>query len=118
MKLVLSILLSAVVFFSGTKNLLFVVDYHVNSDYYESVCENQNRPEMECHGKCQLPKDTQKTSKTFSFSHFAFDFYAQESEFFAQENAEIRMVLSKIADFTVVSEHEISLGVPNPPPNI
>lgn len=36
-------------------NAFVVADYFVRFDYYSTVlCENQDEPEMQCHGKCQL----------------------------------------------------------------
>jgi hypothetical protein len=32
-------------------------DYQINKDYIaKNLCENRNRPEMKCEGKCQLCK--------------------------------------------------------------
>lgn len=118
MNFVTSILLSIVVFLSGTKNLLFVTDYNINRDYYETICENQNRPEMKCHGKCQVTKENEKTSKNFSFRHFIFEFYAPAAEFIA---AKVEHAIFKNTKVTISDSqfwNEISRSVPNPPPNI
>lgn len=32
------------------------MDYYVNQDFYELHCENKSKPELECHGKCQVTK--------------------------------------------------------------
>lgn len=38
-----------------------VVDYLVNYDYIvETLCENKDRPEMNCNGKCHLSKELAK----------------------------------------------------------
>lgn len=118
MNFVTSILLSVVVILSGTKNLLFVTDYHMNRDYYETICENQNRPEMECHGKCQVTKKNEKTSKNFSFSHFIFEFYAPATEFTPAKTECAIFKNTKVAISYSKFWNEISRAVPNPPPNI
>ena len=44
-----------------TKPLWPVVDYVVNYDYIVNVlCENKDKPEMECNGKCHLGKELAK----------------------------------------------------------
>lgn len=40
-----------------------VADFFIRSDYYSTIlCENQDKPEKSCHGKCQLAK-TVKSEK-------------------------------------------------------
>lgn len=39
------------------------VNYWMNKDYIASVlCENKDRPELECNGKCHLKKEIQSNS--------------------------------------------------------
>lgn len=38
------------------------MDYNINRGYYEKLCENKDRPEMDCHGKCQMKKDAEQQS--------------------------------------------------------
>ncbi|WP_317174601.1 hypothetical protein [Flavobacterium sp. J49] len=46
------------------KPILPVADYIVNYDYIAKVlCENKNKPEMKCNGKCQLMKELAKASE-------------------------------------------------------
>jgi hypothetical protein len=115
-KLLFSILFSSLVFFSGTKNLIFLVDYNLNADYYENVCENRSRPEMECHGKCQITKDAQKNPESLSFNHFSFDFYPLEG---IKLSVPHRGFVTEIAAVrhTFIRWRAVSLNVPNPPPN-
>lgn len=118
MKLLCAYLLTSLVLFTGTKNLLFLVDYQVNRNYYELICENQNRPELDCHGKCQAGSDSKQSSAGFSFSHFSFEFYAG-SETEVPQSVEIlttdSITISQHADafWYAVSQH-----VPNPPPDL
>lgn len=43
------------------KPILPIVIYYINYDYIVSeLCENKDKPEMGCHGKCYLEKLTEK----------------------------------------------------------
>ncbi|WPQ62907.1 hypothetical protein SIO70_31585 [Chitinophaga sancti] len=40
---------------------LIMLEYKVNQDYIASVlCENKDKPEMHCNGKCQLKKQLER----------------------------------------------------------
>lgn len=49
---------------AGGKNFLLNVDYTLNRGYYEKLCENKSKPELECHGKCKVKKDSDKKSSS------------------------------------------------------
>jgi hypothetical protein len=36
--------------------LLIVADYYINTGSYAKNCENKNRPQLKCNGKCQMMK--------------------------------------------------------------
>lgn len=39
-----------------------IIEYHANYDYIASVlCENRDKPYLECNGKCYLEKQLKKT---------------------------------------------------------
>lgn len=41
-----------------------IIEYHANYDYIASVlCENRDKPYLECNGKCYLEKQLKKTSQ-------------------------------------------------------
>ena len=45
------------------KPVLPVLSYFVNYEYIANeLCENQDKPEMECNGKCHLKKELAKAS--------------------------------------------------------
>ncbi|MBZ0326985.1 MAG: hypothetical protein K8F54_05225 [Altibacter sp.] len=47
-----------------SKPLWPVVDYVVNYNYIiEKLCENRDKPEMQCNGKCYLSKQLSKEAK-------------------------------------------------------
>lgn len=40
-----------------------IIEYHANYDYIASVlCENRDKPYLECNGKCYLEKQLKKTN--------------------------------------------------------
>lgn len=42
-----------------------VIEYHANYDYIATVlCENRDRPYLECNGKCYLEKQLDKVNHT------------------------------------------------------
>lgn len=46
------------------KPILPVVDYIINYDYISKVlCENKDKPQMHCNGKCHLMKEMAKASE-------------------------------------------------------
>ena len=118
MKLLCAYLLAGLVLFAGTKNLLFLVDYQVNRDYYELICENQNRPELDCHGKCQAGSDSKQSSAGFSFSHFSFNFYASAEAAIPERTETLFVNGEKIGEHTSHFRYALSQHVPNPPPDL
>jgi hypothetical protein len=41
-----------------------VVDYQLNKEYIaKTLCENKNKPQMHCNGKCQMMKKLQQEEK-------------------------------------------------------
>ena len=88
-----------------TKPMWLVVEYVVNYDYIVKVlCENKDKPEMHCNGKCHLTKElakeagaedknplNDKTSKTevpqFIISENIAEYmFPSETEFFSVDN--------------------------------
>ena len=73
MKFIVLVLFSVVVLFSGSKNFLFLADYSVNRNFYEQLCINKNKPEMDCHGKCQMQKKSEKQNTSNELLKVSFD---------------------------------------------
>lgn len=38
-----------------------VFNYVVNTDIYEALCINKDKPELKCHGKCHLSEELNKS---------------------------------------------------------
>ena len=44
--------------------LIIIVNYEIHKDYItQNFCENKNKPQMHCNGKCHLKKQLQKQEK-------------------------------------------------------
>lgn len=44
--------------------ILPYLDYAINKDYIaEELCENKEKPELQCDGKCHLAKEVKKVSE-------------------------------------------------------
>lgn len=81
------------------KPILPVLDYWVNYKYIANeLCENQDKPELECNGKCHLKKElakaateessTSKDKKQVSKQEIEILFY-QETYSFESKNVNI-----------------------------
>ncbi len=42
---------------------IVLIDYKINTTAYIQQCENKARPEMECHGQCQMMKKIKQEEK-------------------------------------------------------
>lgn len=65
---------ACITFAASFQNSLFIVDYQINRNFYETHCINRAKPQLNCHGKCMLKKETEKTDKAFTAAAFAFAF--------------------------------------------
>ncbi|WP_027375923.1 hypothetical protein [Kaistella palustris] len=74
MKLIISLLFSAVIFAASFQNSLFMIDYQINRDYYEIHCINKAKSSLECHGKCQMKKESERSSNAMSLVKYSFEF--------------------------------------------
>lgn len=59
MKIWFSIVFSSLLLLCSSQSTLLWVDYSMNQDFYELHCENKSKPQLECHGKCQMSKNEQ-----------------------------------------------------------
>lgn len=80
MKFIVLVLFSVVVLFSGIKNFLFLADYSVNRNFYEQLCINKNKPEMDCHGKCQMQKKSEKQNTSNEILKVSFDINLMQNQ--------------------------------------
>ena len=51
-----------------------MIDYQINKNFYEIHCVNKAKPEMNCHGKCQMQKESEKSSNPFNLVKYSFEF--------------------------------------------
>lgn len=74
MKLLFSIILSTIIFGASFQNSLFMIDYQINRNFYEIHCINKAKPDLDCHGKCQMKKESEKSSNPFALVKYSFEF--------------------------------------------
>lgn len=73
-----------IVFVASFQSSLVNFDYYINQDFYEAHCTNKDKPEMECHGKCQVKSNSEKENSIMQVAKFCneFNFIPQpETEF-------------------------------------
>lgn len=74
MRLAVSVLFSVFIFLAGCKNFFVLVDYGLNRDFYEQLCENKDKPQMQCHGKCQVKNETEKDTSQNVITKLGLEF--------------------------------------------
>ena len=74
MRFVFATILSCIIFLATFQSGLLIIDYNVNKDYYEALCVNKDKPEMDCHGKCEMKKESEKQSSQNEIIKISFEF--------------------------------------------
>ncbi|MBU4538967.1 MAG: hypothetical protein L6264_03830 [Weeksellaceae bacterium] len=74
MKRFFTYILSIIIFTVSFQNSLLMIDYQINRDFYEIHCINKSKPEMNCHGKCQMKKESDKTTSLVNLVKYSFEF--------------------------------------------
>lgn len=64
------------VFMASFQSSLVLVDYQVNRDFYELHCTNKDKPDMNCHGKCQLNSEQKQSIRMVAKFCTEFNFIA------------------------------------------
>lgn len=59
---------------AGFQNSLMWLDYETHREFYEMHCVNTDKPEMDCHGKCKVQDDAEKSGKTSNIVKVSFEF--------------------------------------------
>lgn len=120
MKAITTIILSVIIFGASFQSSLFMIDYKINQGFYEIHCINKGKPELDCHGKCQMKKQSEKTTNPFNLVKYAFEFNilptAPADYFIKKQN----FVPFKSADFIYKELFipEFSFSVPPHPPQV
>lgn len=123
-KYVAAVLLLVLLLPLGVKVVL-VADYALRFDYYATVlCENKDKVEMNCHGKCQLnnnltivnkvnpEKPTVPSAAKTEISDFIVNQYSLKTSVFKAKKSHIGI--------PEVQNHYkgIALAIPTPPPSL
>lgn len=74
MRFLYSLILSFIVFTASFQHSLMIFDYQMNKNFYEIHCINKSKPELECHGKCQIKKESEKTASLVNLVKYSFEF--------------------------------------------
>lgn len=118
MKVVLSIILSTIIFAASFQNSLFMIEYQINRNFYEIHCVNKAKPEMNCHGKCQMKKESEKSSNPFKLVKYSFEFNILPSKTaeFSLQNQELPVLDTTNFIYKNNTIPEIYLDIlPHPP---
>ncbi|MDQ0476725.1 MULTISPECIES: hypothetical protein [Chryseobacterium] len=120
MKSLITVIFSFIIFGASFQNSLFMIDYKINQDFYEIHCINKAKPELSCHGKCQMKKESDKSTNPFNLVKYAFEFNilptAPVDFFIKKQNS----APSRSADFSYQELFipEILLSIPPHPPQV
>jgi len=61
---IFAILLSLAILVLSSGKTFILLNYAVNKEFIaKNLCENRNKPKMNCNGKCHLKKELQKEEK-------------------------------------------------------
>lgn len=60
MKILISYILSGLVFLTVNQKTIILIDYELHQARYEASCVNKDTPEVHCHGLCKLREETEK----------------------------------------------------------
>ena len=120
MKIIVNILLSILVFGASFQNSIFVIDYQINKDFYEIHCINKDKPSLACHGKCQMQKESEKSTNPFNLVKYSFEFNilpAAPIDYFIEKHD---FVNSQMTKFTYQEGFipDVFLNIPPQPPQI
>ncbi len=47
----------------GFEQVLIRLNFKLNQDFYASICENKDKPELECNGCCHLKKQLKQSEE-------------------------------------------------------
>ena len=73
MRFVFASILSTLIFLATFQSGLMLIDYQINKEYYEALCINKDKPTLDCHGKCELKKETEKQSNQNQLIKISFE---------------------------------------------
>ena len=111
-------ILAILVFTSSFQSSLVLIDYHINQDFYETHCENKDKPELSCHGKCQLKKESSNNNEILLVAKFCF-----EMNLLPTEKIEIGEIQQKFAveiqqnfnNYQAATSNGYFYKIPHPP---
>lgn len=105
------------------KPVIPVIEYIANYDYIATVlCENKEKPQMHCNGKCHLMKELAKASETEKPQSEKKNIHQETEVLFFQETdnvtffTAIAVIVSKpVPGYTNLYSHTDSASIFRPP---
>ncbi len=101
-----------------------IIDYALNYEYISTeLCENTNKPELECNGKCHLVKELAKEaqdetpasdSKKVNVNEMSLLFYADITPFVFEKSVLI-LENSSVNSYTNMYQKEAIFSIFHPP---
>lgn len=102
MKRCFGILMSLLILLVTMQQGIIFIHFKLNQEYIEAnYCVNKSKPELNCHGKCQLEKEIQETTGDNELQFFSiyqevklmntefFTFFVSPKKSFNQQKAKI-----------------------------
>jgi hypothetical protein len=75
--------------FKSIVNLFLTTFYYADRDFFvENFCENTDKPELKCNGKCQLKKIAKETHNEDNTTYFSYD--VKQLKFITESSIDIR----------------------------
>lgn len=117
-----SIFLMIVIQISIIKNSALYVLYHYDRDLFISAfCENTNRPEMKCNGKCKLAKmkkeqNEETTASTLKKLQTEIIYlYSSHSYYIDRNNLSVEEIVRKTSYYNILYSFQYTLQLVKPP---
>lgn len=118
LKPVLFSILSLIVLFGSASGWMMKLDYALNQEFYEQHCINKDKPELQCHGKCQLKDKTEKKTEGLQLYKILYDFNfisANQKQALLTQGISYSIInIWKTVDQLVLKGF---VSIPNPPPD-
>jgi hypothetical protein len=99
--------------------LIIIADYQLNKDFIaKNLCENRDKPQMHCNGKCHLMKQIEKDQKRDSTPvnnkiKFQAQFFSESTSVFTYSDPSIN--LNQVFAYIPVSSVEHLRSIFHPP---
>lgn len=105
MKTATSLILSALVVLISFQKSFFLIDYQVNRAMYEALCENKEKPQMQCFGQCKLREKMEKKESETKFVNIILEVNMLPTKFVTIPHQQVVSSKDEKAGFLNFSEN-------------